>query len=400
MGYKALRAALLAALAGLACAHAPRVAPAPPAAFRHPGVLVTRAQLDFVRAQVRAEREPWASAFRKARDSRWASLDWTPRPRKVVGCGAYSKPNHGCTDERDDAVAAYTHALLFALTDDTRHARKAVQILNAWSAVVKDHTLHNAPLQSAWAASIWPRAAELVRHSDAGWAPAEVARFAATLKKVYLPEFARGSANTNGNWELSMIEAIVAIAVFTDDRRLFDRGVSMWRARVPAYFYMKTDGERAVPAPGGHDDTPEKVVKRWHEQTALVDGLSQETCRDFGHTQYGLSAALNAAETALHQGVDLYAAESARLTAALEFHAEYLLGKSVPDWLCGGTVDLRQPLPTWEVGYNHYARRAGGSLPAAERLVRERVRAHPIGVNHHIVWETLTHGEIGWAVTR
>jgi hypothetical protein len=47
-----------------------------------------------------------------------------------------------------------------------------------------------------------------------------------------------------------MIEAIVAIAVFSDDRPLFDRGVAMWRARVPAYFYMKTDGDTSTQAGG------------------------------------------------------------------------------------------------------------------------------------------------------
>ncbi len=35
-----------------------------------------------------------------------------------------------------------------------------------------------------------------------------------------------------------MIDAILGIAVFTDNRTLFDKGIAMWRARVPAYFYL------------------------------------------------------------------------------------------------------------------------------------------------------------------
>jgi alginate lyase len=371
----------------------PRPTPTSPALppLRHPGILVTAQQLEQVQAHVLAGDEPWKSAFEKTRSSRLASLEWKASPRAVVECGPYSRPDEGCREEKDDSAAAYLHALLWKLTGDARHARKSMEILNAWSAVVKDHTNHNAPLQSAWTASVFPRAAELLRHGGAAWPEPEIARFSAMLRDVYLPEFAEGSTKTNGNWELSMIEAMVAVGVFTDDRPLFERGVAMWRRRVPAYFYISRDGERPVAVPGGVDDTPEKIAKRWYGQTRMVDGLCQETCRDLGHTQYGLAAAINTAETAHLQGVDLYEEEAARLTAALELHAGFLLDDRVPAWLCDGTLDLRL-LPTWEIAYNHYARRLGRPLPKTERLIRERVRTATTGDSHHILWETLTHG--------
>lgn len=402
MGRKVLLALRLAVLPAIvvACGRPRPEMPAASRSFRHPGVLVTRAHLDLAKARVEAGEEPWTSALAKVRASRWASLEWTPRPRALVECGPYSRPDRGCREEKQDAAAAYAHALLWTLTGDARHARKSAEILGAWSAVIKDHTGHNAPLQSAWVASVFPRAAEILRHTDAGWPIAEADAFAAVLRDVYLPEFAEGAPTSNGNWELSMIEAMLAIAVFTDDRPLFDRAVGMWRRRVPAYFFMSSDGDAPVPAPGGADDTAEKVVKRWYGQVRLVDGLCQETCRDFGHTQYGLAAALNVAETALIQGVDLYGEETARLTAALELHAGLLPDAPVPDWLCGGTLD-REVLPTWEIGYNHFAVRQRRPLPATARLIRNEVWTHPTGTDaetsdgsaspHHILWETLTH---------
>ena len=174
------------ALLAVACGAGRRPAAAPPssAALRHPGILLDDARLDAVKAHLAAGQEPWTTAMAQLRQSRWASLDWEARPRAVVECGPYSKPSHGCSEERDDAVAAYTHALVFALSGDARHARKGIEILNAWSAVVTDHTLHNAPLQSAWAASIFPRAAEILRHRGAGWDAAEVARFETMLTRV------------------------------------------------------------------------------------------------------------------------------------------------------------------------------------------------------------------------
>lgn len=37
-----------------------------------------------------------------------------------------------------------------------------------------------------------------------------------------------------------------------------------------------------------------------------MDGLAQETCRDFGHTGMGIAAAMHVAETSRIQGRDLY----------------------------------------------------------------------------------------------
>jgi hypothetical protein len=97
-------------------------AAAAPATFAHPGVLISRAQLDFVRAQVNANAQPWRAAYDQMLASSYASLSRTPRPRAIVECGSYSNPNLGCTDERQDAIAAYTDALIWYITRDSRYA--------------------------------------------------------------------------------------------------------------------------------------------------------------------------------------------------------------------------------------------------------------------------------------
>jgi hypothetical protein len=378
------------------------VRPAPPAtaevsSFRHPGVLVNRAQLDLLRQRVSAGAAPQADAFGRML-GRYGALSWTPRARAVVDCGPYSRPNNGCTDERNDAVAAYTHALAWAVTGQEAHARKAAEILDAWAHVLRDHTGHNARLQAGWAGAVFPRAGEILRHTYPGWPAADVDAFERMLRQVFLPMVTRDPEGTNGNWDLVMIEAAVAIGVVLDDRAVFDAAVARWRRRVPAYIYMQADGPRPRPPPTGNKAEPQALSAYWHGQQTLVDGLAQETCRDFGHTAYGIAAAINAAETAFQQGVNLYAEESARLRAALELHAEYLLGRPAPGWLCGGKLDLRL-LPTGEIALNHFHERLGLPLPATARLVETRLRAHE-GVNHHIVWETFTHGAVGRAGLR
>lgn len=364
----------------------PRAAPAN--GFKHPGVFVTREQLDFVKERIAHGDEPWTSALARAKQGPLASLSHQPEPLEVVACGAYSRPDIGCRREARDAAAAYLHALLWHITGDYAHARKSIELMNAWSAVVKDHTLHNAPLQAGWTASLWPRAAEIVLHAGkTDWRPAEVARFKAMLRDVYLPEILPGQPRFNGNWELTMIEAIMGIAVFLDDPDIFDVAVAMWRKRVPTYIYMAKDGPLPMAPVGGGRDTRDELIQHWHGQETFVDGLGQETCRDMGHLGFGLAAMINAAETAWIQGVDLYGEESERLRAGLEFNLAYVEGVTVPDWLCRGRIRTNHS-PFGDVALHHYAGRKGLSLPNTQRFVLSR---RPLGLNHHIAWETLTH---------
>ncbi|HEX7841360.1 MAG TPA: alginate lyase family protein [Kofleriaceae bacterium] len=364
-------------------------APRPNAvAFVHPGVQVDKAQLDFVKAKLAAHAEPWTGALAAMKRSRFAALTYKPKPRANVECGPVSRPDHGCTDEKNDAIAAYTHALLWYFTGDRAHARKAIEIMNAWAATLVKHTNSNAPLQAAWAASTFPRAAEIIRYTYDDWAKRDVDAFRGMLSKVYMPLVDHGSPS-NGNWELSMIEASMGIAVFLDDRAAFATAVSQWHRRVPAYVYLTSDGATPVSPPQGN--------KFWYNQTRFVDGLSQETCRDLGHVQYGLAAMTNAAETATIQGVDLFAEQSRRLRLAYEFHARFLNGAQVPGWLCGGKLNSVSPDPMWEVGYNALVNRGGLELPETKRLLQ---KIRPTNADHHMAWETLTHAEIGNGLAR
>ena len=365
---------------------------APPTnGFRHPGILVNRDQLDFVKAKVTASASPWKAAFDAARASKPGSLAYTAAPVANVGCGSYSNPDIGCTAEKSDAAAAYTHALLYAVSGDAAHAEKAIAIMNAWSSVLTTHTLSNAPVQAGWVGAVFPRAAEIIRYTYSGWAPADVARFGKMLHDAYLPLVVHG-ATENGNWELSEIDAAIAIAVFLDDKVTFDKAVAMWRRRVPAYIYLTTDGPIPIAPPAGNATTPQEIIAFWFNQSTFTDGLAQETCRDLGHTQYGLAAIVNAAETARIQGVDLYASEAKRITAGLEFHAKLLNGAPVPSTLCGGTLNAVTPDPMWEIALNEFATRLGMTLPETQHVV---TRIRPSGVDHHMQWETLTHAEVG-----
>lgn len=364
-------------------------ADAAPATFAHPGVTVSKSQLDFVRTKVNAGAQPWKGAFDQMTASKYADLNRTPKPRAVVECGSYSNPNYGCTDEREDAIAAYTDALAWYITRDERYARKAIELMDAWSAVIKDHTNSNAPLQTGWAGSSWPKAAEIIKHTYTGsWANS--GRFATMLRNVYLPEIINGS-NSNGNWELSMMEAAVGISVFLEDKASYDKAMAKFRTRTAAYVYLASDGDLPRTVPSQNLDTREKIVNYWQKQSTFVTGLTQETCRDFTHTGYGISAISHIAETSRIQGQDLYGTDvGERLRQALGFQAKYQLGTAAPSWLCGGSLKLGLG-PITEVGYNALHNRLGIAMSNTQTLTE---RGRPAGSNNlFVAWETLTHGD-------
>ncbi len=358
--------------------------------FNHPGVLVSKNQLEFVKVKI-SSYEPWKSAYNKMIESEFASLSYEPKPWEVVECGSHSNPNNGCSDERENAIAAYTHSLIWYYTGNNTHANKAIEIMDAWSSVITGHNNSNAPLQAGWAGAMWPRAGEIIKHTYVEWDANKLKRFEDMLRNIYLPVVSKGSADTNGNWELVMTEATGAIAVFLDDRDYFNRALSMWQKRLPAYIYLKSDGDHPKLPPGGYINTTEDLILFWENQTTFVDGLAQETCRDFNHTTWGFAAAINLAETAWHQGLDLYMEGRDRIVRAMEFHANYILGAEVPDWLCGGEI-VNGTRPMWDIGYNHYHNRVKVDMPKSIELIK---RLRPTGAEYFLAWETLTHSETG-----
>jgi len=355
--------------------------------FIHPGILVNHVQLNLIKQRVADCTEPQKTAFAALLKSELADLNYAPSPRAAVVCGSYSKPDLGCKDERRDATAAYTQALAWVVTGQEKYARNAIRIMNAWATTLTGgHTNDNGPVQAAWAASVWPRAAEIIRATSGFWAKEDIACFQKMLVEQYVPSLIHG-CDENGNKELAMAEGLINIGVFNDDRVLFADGVRMWRGRVPAYIYLKTDGPSPIAPPSGLP-TSAQWSNKGH-LPAMVDGLLQETARDPHHANMTFASLVNVAETARQQGLDLYAEQGARITAAMEYQAQFLAPNNVkpPQYL---EFNLE---PTWEIAYNHFHTRLGVALPNIAKVIPTN---RPTGADlNHMVWETLTHGDIG-----
>lgn len=427
--------------------------PNPPRTFAHPGLLNNLDELKLIRSHIEAGQQPWKSAFEQMKASNYADLNYKPRPVEISGSGILGRGGDagGAKAESKDSKVAYTMALMWVLTGDERYAKKAVEIMNAWT-ILKGHSGANWYLQASWVGSTWPNAAELIRATYSGWSQPEIAAFSAMLNRAYLPELHNRLAY--GNRELSTINALVAIGVFNNDRAAFYEGVSHWISYVPSWIYLKEDGPTPFrPDYWKHSPTNEELAKlsadlypdpskAWFSQTVKVigddhtvlergdinelwngaplfeDGMSSETFRDMAHCDLGFASLIYTAEIAWHQGIDLYSVHAKRIMAFMEFHSGLRTDEKLP--YVYYRVQFNNVNPTWETAYNHFHNRMGFELPKTAEFIQRAIRPNltkefsvpstPIfmypepGVRAdkvmwpatlQMAWETLTHGELG-----
>lgn len=327
------------------------------AAFVHPGLLHTRVDLDRMKQVVQQGTEPWKAGFEKLRDHPQSRSDWHLRgPFERVSRGAGQELYR--TELVQDGNAAYQNALMWAITGDKAHAQKAVEILNAWSATLKEIVGRDKELAASLCGFKYASAAEILRYTCDGWVPADVQRCETMLKGVFYPVIKDFATFANGNWDTGCIKTMMAIGVFCDDQALFNRAVEYYRTG------------------SGNGRLTYYIIND--------EGQCQESGRDQSHTQLGLAHLAEACEIAWSQGLDLYGVADNRLLKGFEYTAKYNLGEDVPFAAHRDTTGkyYAQAIatqargrfrPIFEMVLNHYERRQGMTAPYTKRAA-ERIR--------------------------
>ncbi|WP_327590329.1 alginate lyase family protein [Nonomuraea sp. NBC_00507] len=348
-------------------------------AFAHPGLLHSRADLDRMKSAVAAGREPIASGF-----AAMAAHARSQHTYAVQNTGQITTWGRGPTNftnqAASDAAAAYQNALMWASTGDVRHADKARDILDAWAASLTGITGADGQLGAGLQGFKLVNAAEILRHSGYdGWPEASVQRCARSFTEVWYPAVSGYCLYANGNWDLAALRTILAIAVFCDDRVMFE------------------DAMRFATTGAGNGSVLGRIV--------TAAGQGQESGRDQAHEQLAVGLLADAAQVAWQQGVDLFGYADDRILANFEYFARYNLGDDsvpfTPDLDRTGkyiktAVSNRQRgviRPLWEMAYAHYAGRLGKSAPHTEKVIFRGAGGTRVveGYNDdHPSWGTLT----------
>ncbi|MXV16391.1 alginate lyase family protein [Hufsiella ginkgonis] len=313
--------------------------------FVHPGLLHAKEDLERMRNAVAEKEEPVFSGFMVFKQNAVSQFTYQLKgPLPVVG----RNPTVGQGDYDADANAAHQNALMWAITGDKRYAAKAIEILDAWSSVLKSVTGRDAVLMAGLGPFKMVNAAELIRYTNAGWSQAGILQAEKHFKEVIYPVVKDFAPFANGNWDAAAIKTVMSIGVFCNDRALFERALR---------YYVNGWGNGML---------TNYVINE--------AGQVQESGRDQAHTQLGIALLGDCSEIAWHQGLDLYAYAGNRLLKGFEYTARYNLGNEVPfEHTLDRTGKYEHFKPStqargnlravYEQIYNHYVRRKGMAAP-------------------------------------
>ena len=292
--------------------------------FLHPGIDLAQSDLDYMKKQVLTGEQPWKDAFDRLRET--TNIDFEVKAFAHVLRGPYGKPNIGGDDLSKGSSLAYNCALLWYITGEQKYADKAIEVLNTWSPVLWDFDYNDAKLLAGWTGHQLCNAAEILHYTDSGWKQQDIDRFKEMLMTVYYPLIRFYFPQANGNWDGAIIHSILAIAIFTDNREMFNNGIDHFL----------------------HGPVNGSIFKYIYPS-----GQCQESMRDQAHVQLGLGEFAGAARVAYTQGTDLFSIANNRIALGYEYTAQFLLGKTPH---CYGTISERAKKlrDDYEYVYRHY----------------------------------------------
>lgn len=323
--------------------------------FVHPGILHSKEDFERIKKAVANKSEPIFAGYKVFTQNPASQYSYKMQgPLETVG----RNPTVGQGVYDSDANAAHQNAVMWAISGDKSYADKAIEIVNAWSATLKSVTGRDAVLMAGLGPFKMVNAAEILRHTNAGWNESDARQAEKHFKEVIYPVLRDFAPFANGNWDAAAIKTVMAIAVFCNDRQMFERALC---------YYVTGHGNGSL---------THYVINE--------NGQIQESGRDQPHSQLGIGMLAESCEIAWKQGLDLYSLNDNLLLKGFEYTAKYNLNNdNMPfqEWLDRtgkyhhtkisdkGRGELRA---LFEQVYNHYVIRQGLGAPytqqAAEKL--------------------------------
>ncbi len=304
--------------------------------FTHPGILNSQDNLKRLHKNF-AENKISSKALSTLLDNKFADINRPYTPYAVVKVESHVSNNYEKAF-RGDAHAARANALLWVMTGKKQYLVNTKRILNGWAEtfqtikVVKGNRAQ-AYLEAAWTLPVWISAAEIIRYYDnakGNWSEEHVKQFDEFVLKLHA--FSKKAKKPN-NWGASASLSDVAVGVYLNDYAIFNEGVKSFK------HYLKT--------------------------LSTEDGaLTSDYLRDTWHPQYTLTAWIQTAEIAWHQGVDLYGLQfkgekQSRLKTVLDHFSKLFIGELAnPKGLKKGDYENANfNRPGYQIAFNHYNNR-------------------------------------------
>jgi len=284
-----------------------------------------------------------------------------------------------------DGEHAYILTIGYLYTQDDTYAQKAQSIIHAWSTInhgyapkSTDWNHGNGPLEYGWMVSSFARVMEILKYTWKTVDTKTISAFSEWLNKVALP-LLKANKILSGNWCSTIYEARLQIAIFQNNKLEFDQVIKLIEKRI-----IEDIGEH---------------------------GIYKETFRDLWHSHAGIAGLIQSAETAWHQGVDLFKTNNNIMSKCIELHAQIVNMNPAYPPIIQKYIDISKqqshlaqsvykdiwPYPYhhwprmienriyWPAGYEvalaHYTRIKHLKMPETKKLV-EKHRPEPYGFHH------------------
>ena len=303
--------------------------------FSHPGILFNFEDLFRIKEQAGYNEEPWMlgySILEKNTDYNYS----VSGPYEIVEQTETQRTRNALSA---DSQMAYHCALMWIITENSKYAEKAVEILNAWSYTLKSIQGEGDMLMASWYGFNLINAAEILRYTYSKWNYEDIKQSEIMFQEVFyglIKDWKRGRA---GNWDTAITKMHLAIGVYLDDRTIFDRAIAFYKSQI-------------------------------HESNGTLKyniyetGQNCESARDQTHAQMGLGGLAESCEVAWKQGIDLYSFMDNRLLKGFEYTAKYNLWyDDLPPFISNvygdviSDIDRGEFQPIYEMVYNHYFNR-------------------------------------------
>jgi len=330
--------------------------------FQHPGIPLTRKELDTIKANL--DKQPWKRGYAQLANTATAKLDWKVEGpfENVSRKGRYDQ---NLVPWQNSMNAVYNLARMWYFTGDNAYAQKAHDILLAWATTHVSFTGNESGLALGDHALAFGGGASILRGTWPGWTTADTVAVQNYFSNVLWPASAGWPTQGPANKGAIYLEAGIAIAVFCDnDPSKFEHVLNMFRT---------------------------------FHGTCLMDTLPTgqlgETGRDGGHAFGMLNAMTFIAECAWKQGVDLYSELDNRMLACGEYYARNTFTTDNP-YVYFGTIDWQwisnKPGPytanrgAFYLLQNAYKNRKGLPTPWIDRKLLEQ----PVDANNFMYAKT------------
>lgn len=328
--------------------------------FQHPGILHNSDDFKRIKQIVQTNKQPGSGSYEILKAQATASANYQMKGAFDTiardGVFAYTKSAF-----EKDFNAAYQNAIMWVITSNEAHAKKSVEIINAYSSKLKAIAGSNDnALTASLGGFILVNAAEIMRYTYPAWKKAEIERSEQMFRNVFVDELNRffgQKAFSNGNWGAASLKAMMGMGVYLNDTSVFNRAVE---------FYYSN----------GIDNGS---IANYVNET----GQCQESGRDQPHVMLGLGCLAEACEVGFKQGLDMYAALDNRLLKGYEYTAKYNLGEDVPfiqwkdmtgkysNWPVISTKGRGQFRAVFEIAYNAFAVRKKLPMPYTLQVLQK-----------------------------